>query len=439
MASLGPEIFFRGFRLNPTPLEAATYYLPQLLAGAPLHEAIRPFIHHADVYACEPGELARQFHPLPRTGHRFFFTHCKLQQPHKAGKAGRATRAAGAGSWHSQGVTDVVDRKKVKVGEMRKLRYKKGGAYTDWLMDEYSCCLQDAVVGDRQYVFCNIYVSPRAAPGSAARQESAAFFATPAPAPAPVVIAQAPSPKRPAPQVAEPPCPKRTLGAVVAPAPPVVQPAASCTAYFAPPRPCVPISAVVLSHLAAPRPCVPNGSVAPSSTSTPSVIRSSPASAQPPARAPTRLAAPPSRTPAHGPPQPVAQPKQQMPPPIPPVVRACHMPVQAPAQHCRSQPSAQTKKKTRDPFEAAEPRERDEAEEERVAAFDLPSEESPAALQDDDFDEDDLAKAMEEAMKTADAEEEAAGNSTMTDDEMEQHIFSLLGDDTVIVPKEERK
>ena len=61
-----------------------------------------------------------------------------------------------------------------------------------------SCCLQDAVVGDRQYVFCNIYVSPRAAPGSAARQESAAFFAPPAP----VVIAQAPPPppppKRPA-------------------------------------------------------------------------------------------------------------------------------------------------------------------------------------------------------------------------------------------------
>ncbi|RLN00243.1 uncharacterized protein C2845_PM06G16130 [Panicum miliaceum] len=384
MASLGPEIFSRGFRLNPTPLEATTYYLQQLLAVAPLHEAIRPFIHHADVYACEPGELARQFRPLPRTGHRFFFTHCKLQQPHKAGKAGRATRAAGAGSWHSQGVTDIVDRKKVKVGEMRKLRYKKGGAYTDWLMDEYSCCLQDAVVGDRQYVFCNIYVSPRAAPGCVARQESAAFFAPPAP----VVIAQAPPPKRPAPQVAEPPCPKRTRGAVVAPTPPMVQAAAGCTAYFAPPRPCVPnrtvappsTPSVIRSSLApaptrlaappsrTPAPARPQpvaqpkqqiclGGVAPPST--PSVPGPSPASAQPPASAPTRLAAPPRRTPAPAPPQPVRQPKQQMPPPIPPVVRACHMPVQAPAHHCRPQPSAQTKKKTRDPFEAAEPRERE--------------------------------------------------------------------------------
>ena len=139
MPSLGPEIFFRGFRFDPKPLEAATYYLPQLLAGAPMHETVRPFIHHADVYACEPGELARQFRPLPRTGHRFFFTHCKLQQPHRAGKASKAARAAGAGSWHSQSVTDVVDGKQVKVGEMRKLRYKKGGAYTDWLMEEYSC------------------------------------------------------------------------------------------------------------------------------------------------------------------------------------------------------------------------------------------------------------------------------------------------------------
>ncbi|CAN6348885.1 unnamed protein product [Urochloa humidicola] len=160
-SSLGPEIFSRGFRFNLSPLEAATYYLPRLVAGAPLHEAVRPVVHHADVYACEPGDLARMFPPLPKTGHRFFFTHCKLQQPNRAGKASRAARAAGGGSWHSQSVTDVVDGAGVKVGEVRKLRYKKAGAYTDWLMDEFStCCLEDAIAGDRQYVFCNMYVSP---------------------------------------------------------------------------------------------------------------------------------------------------------------------------------------------------------------------------------------------------------------------------------------
>ncbi|CAO2140789.1 unnamed protein product [Urochloa humidicola] len=136
MASLGSEIFSRGFRFNPSALEAATYYLPRLVAGAPLHDAVHPIVHRANVYACEPGDLARRFPPLPKTGHRFFFTSCKLQQPTRAGKASRAARAAGAGAWHSQGVTGVVDLDGIKVGETTKLRYKKGGVYTDWLMDD---------------------------------------------------------------------------------------------------------------------------------------------------------------------------------------------------------------------------------------------------------------------------------------------------------------
>ncbi|KAG2661836.1 hypothetical protein PVAP13_1KG111359 [Panicum virgatum] len=398
MALLGPEILFRGFRLDPTPLEATTYYLPQLLAGAPMHEAIRPFIHHADVYACEPGELARLFRPLPKTGHRFFFTHCKLQQPHRAGKASKATRAAGAGSWHSQGVTDVVDLKEVK----------------------------DAVVGDRQYVFCKFYVSPRAAPGSAARQESAAFFAPPAPAPAPAVIAQVPPQplKRPAPQVAEPPCPKRTRGAVVALNPPcrgssvdslgdqIVAGASSdlsCSAAeaHAGARTTAASCAAKAADLSRWR----GSSVDSLGDRIIAGLSSASGATAPP---PTRLSAPPRRTPAPAPPRPLGQPKQQMPPPIPLVVRSCHMPVQAPAHHCGPQPSAHTKN-TRDPFEAAELR--DEAE--------------------DDFDEDDLAKALDEAVPTAEAEEEAPANSTMADDEMEQHLLSLLGNDTVIVPKEE--
>ncbi|XP_012703694.1 uncharacterized protein LOC101768364 [Setaria italica] len=376
MAAPVPVIFSRGFRFNPTPLESATYYLPRLVAGAPLHEAVRPVINHADVYGCEPADLARQFCPLPRTGHRFFFTHCKLQQPQREGKASRATRAAGSGSWHSQSVKDVVDHAGVKVGEIRKLRYKKGGAYTDWLMDEYSCCLEDAVAGDRQFVLCNIYVSPRADQGSAARQESAAFFAPPAPAP--VAIAQAAAPKRPAPQSAEPPCPKRMRGAV-APTPPVVQPAGYCTASFAPPLPYVP-------HITT--------SVQP-----------------PPPPVLTRLAAPPPSRSLE--PAPPLTPPVQAPPATLPVVRACHMPVEAPARHCQPpQPSVQRKQRTRDPFEAAELG--DEAEE---AAPD--PKESPAALVDQEDDWAELEKCMDDAVPTAEG-------STMTEDEMDQHLSSLL-------------
>nr|CAB3490843.1 unnamed protein product [Digitaria exilis] len=179
MESPGPEVFSLGFRFDPKPIDVVSYYLPHLIAGAQLHVAMRPFVHDADVYAGEPGELARMFRPLPKTGQRFFFTSRKLQ-PQRAGKAIKATRAAGAGSWQSQGSKDVLNKVKEKVGEVTKLRYKKGGKYTDWLMDQYSCGLQDAIVGgDRQLVFCNIYVSPRAHQDSVAHQESAAFFAPP--------------------------------------------------------------------------------------------------------------------------------------------------------------------------------------------------------------------------------------------------------------------
>ncbi|KAF8707165.1 hypothetical protein HU200_030410 [Digitaria exilis] len=385
MESPGPEVFSLGFRFDPKPLDVVSYYLPHLIAGAPLHVAMRPFVHDADVYAGEPGELARLFRPLPKTGQRFFFTSRKLQ-PQRAGKAIKATRAAGAGSWQSQGSKDVLDKDNKKVGEVTKLRYKKGGKYTDWLMDEYSCGLQDAIVGgDRQLAFCNIYVSPRARQDSVAHQESAAFFAPPPPSAPVVVMAQAAAPhKRPAPEIASPPCPKRMR---VAPSHPVVQP----------PRP----------------PCVPQYAMAPPSTTT-LVTRSSLASIQPPAPAPTRLSMQPP-----APQRLLGQPKQQqMSPPTPPVV---HMPVQAPACHGRPQASVQRKHKILDPFEAMAAEAEDEGGE------------SPAALQDDG---DDLAKSLEDALAEAEAEDEAVANSEdspMSFDDMVQ----LLEKEILMVPKEE--
>ncbi|TVU27087.1 hypothetical protein EJB05_29667, partial [Eragrostis curvula] len=309
-AALCERMLHLGFRFNPTPQEAITHTLP-------LHPAIRPFLYDADIYACEPGVLAAQFRPTPRDGNRFFFTFCK-QQPQKAGKSSRAVRAAGPGSWHSQGnTTDVKDgavredapprlplqpdaaggdhphpapppghppvplqrrhlclrarrpRRPVPphakrreplllhllqavtaeggeikqgharrrpgivalAGQHHRRQGRRGrqdrrgqeaavqevGKFTDWLMDEFSCCSQDAVVGDTQRVLCKIYFSPHAGPDSIARQEdaaAAAAFATPAPE-EPVA-----APKRPAPSIAEPPCPKRPRREVTRTPPP---------------------------------------------------------------------------------------------------------------------------------------------------------------------------------------------------------------------------
>jgi hypothetical protein len=92
-------------------------------------------------------------------------------------------RSAGPGHWHTQGhTTDVLNDAGVKVGEAKKFRYKKAKMFTDWLMDEFSCSSEESVVGDRQYVLCKIYVSPRARLDSIACQESDAFaFAPPSP------------------------------------------------------------------------------------------------------------------------------------------------------------------------------------------------------------------------------------------------------------------
>ncbi|CAN6224328.1 unnamed protein product [Urochloa humidicola] len=412
--SLGYEIFSRGFRFNPSPLDAATYYIPRLAAGAPLHEAVRPAVHRADVYASEPGNLARLFPPMPKTGDRFFFS----------SRNRKGARAAGQGSWYLQSTKAVKDTAdQAKVGEVRKLRYKKGGVFTDWLMDEFSTlCSEETAAGDKQSVLCNIYVSPRAAPDSAARRESAAYFAPPAPAVIPQAAAAAAA-KRPAPpQIAESPCPKRMRGAVVAPIPPVLQPAPPS---FALPRPCVPRTTASAQppppppRFAAPPPnrCSPASAPppVPSRLSAPPPVPTRIAASPPPVPTrsaalpppvvtrlatlpppvPPRLAAPPSNRRSEAP-APLQKPKQQTPLlPTPPLVRACQIPaVQVPARQCPPQPS-EKKTKLLDPFETAGMT--DEAE--------------------DDWDE--LINCLED---------DAEGSIIMTEDEVVQHFKSLLED-----------
>jgi hypothetical protein len=161
---------------SPTTCRASSPTSPCVLAA---HFRPTPFVHTTDIYASEPGVLAAHFRPTPKTGDRFFFSSFKRQP----GNSGREVRSAGPGHWHTQGhTTDVLNDAGVKVGEAKKFRYKKAKMFTDWLMDEFSCSSEESVVGDRQYVLCKIYVSPRARLDSIACQESDAFaFAPPSP------------------------------------------------------------------------------------------------------------------------------------------------------------------------------------------------------------------------------------------------------------------
>uniref|UniRef100_A0A0D3HR57 NAC domain-containing protein n=1 Tax=Oryza barthii TaxID=65489 RepID=A0A0D3HR57_9ORYZ len=175
-----------------------TFYLPRLIAGKPTKDTEK-FICRADVYGSEPSDLAGKFAPVPRCekGGRLFFTSCKR---HK-GSSTRKERTAGDGTWVRQNSKGVKNKAGVKVGETQNFRFKDG-SYTDWLMEEHHCCRQQAVAGDEEPVICRMYVSPRAPPDSAARQESAAFVQ-----------------QQPAPQVSEPPCDKKNRDDVAEEAP----------------------------------------------------------------------------------------------------------------------------------------------------------------------------------------------------------------------------
>ncbi|KAL5225252.1 hypothetical protein ABZP36_011891 [Zizania latifolia] len=263
-----------GFRFQPSPVDLIAYYLPRLIAGEQPHDTAE-CIHHADVYGGEPRELAGRFPPLPKSvnGDRFFFSTCKRQK----GSSSRRSRAAGRGFWTLQTSREIKNSAGVKIGETKVLRFKNGGKYADWLMEEHHSCLQQAVAGDEEPVICRIYVSPRAPKDSPARQESAAFTPPQEPVPphypaapafAPrqeLVITQPPSMKRPPPPVAEPPSAKKMRSAVS------VTPLAqqSCVTASKPPSPCVPQNPPVPRRVMAQAPPHPSVPIRPAATPRP--------------------------------------------------------------------------------------------------------------------------------------------------------------------------
>ncbi|WVZ95876.1 hypothetical protein U9M48_041584 [Paspalum notatum var. saurae] len=455
------SIFARGFRFNPSPEEAIAYYLPRLLAGGKgLHDAVRPYIHAADVYGREPDDLVRRFAPLPATGVRFFFTTCK-----------NGSRAAPGSTWHTGSTLPVKDRATgAKIGECRKLRHKKNGAYTEWLMDEVSACvLPQAVAGDTQFVFCKMYVSPRATPPASSdsktkRQDSAAAAAAPDAAVA--VTQQAASsrifavPAVPAParfQAAHNsfPVPARfqvaPAGVVVTQPPPNAfavpahrAPAITAKTFAVPARSepfvntmqAAPRAPAVTMQTAAPKTftVLPAAPAAPAffTTTQAAPKRPAPQDAMPPCPKRARGAhmtllppptAPPvvvqQRAPAAGymmarasaplvttprPPAPVPVPTRPAVQPVRSPLQPCAPPM---VRHCPPQVSVQTTRKAHsslDPFEAAE-----EDEEEAVAApADQPSDEEVPVIYEDDDDDDDLVKMIEDNLEVIDEPPELA-------------------------------
>ncbi|CAM0913195.1 unnamed protein product [Alopecurus aequalis] len=174
----GLDEVYKHQRFLPTRQEAVGYFLRCLLTGETLNGAEK-LIHRADIYACEPKDLAAEYPPVPTavsSGDRFFFTTCRRN------KNGYFARGAAPAP-----------------GPCRRPRMSA----TTWAS-------RSAVVADGEKVLCRIHLANH--PPAAARQESNAYKlrrqegAQPAPAPRraePVTLmASAHAQKRPAPVAA---------------------------------------------------------------------------------------------------------------------------------------------------------------------------------------------------------------------------------------------
>ncbi|KAE8771286.1 Dehydration-responsive element-binding protein 2B [Hordeum vulgare] len=202
MEGLDVDDVFQHCRLNPTEVDAVTYYLPRLLSGETLH-GVEKLIHSVEISGCEPKDLAARYAPVPQalsSGDRFFFTTCKS----KNGSKLQSVRSAGGGTWTIQKTTEI-SHAGGKVGEVKNLSFKKNGKSTGWVMEEYRCMLPEAIVAEGVKVFCRMHLAQHAP--AAARQESAAYMLQePQPEAA---TASTHARKRPAPAAAADPHPPR--------------------------------------------------------------------------------------------------------------------------------------------------------------------------------------------------------------------------------------
>ncbi|KAI4975875.1 hypothetical protein ZWY2020_049482 [Hordeum vulgare] len=169
MEGLDVDGIFQHYRLNPTEVEAVTYYLPRLLSGDTLHGAEK-LIHDVEISGCEPKDLAARYAPAPQaagSGDRFFFTTSKS----KNGSKLQSVRTAGGGTTIQK--TTQISHAGSKVGEVKNLSFKKKGKSTGWVMEEYRCLLPEATVAEGVKVFCRMHLAQHAP--AAVRQESAAY------------------------------------------------------------------------------------------------------------------------------------------------------------------------------------------------------------------------------------------------------------------------
>jgi len=131
------------FDSHPSDLVLVRSYLRPWVA-----QGVRPpgaFVHAADLYAAEPGELARRFRAaVARDGERAWYFLSPLRTKSPRGRRKARTVAGGAGWWHGEAgprpVLDPLDGRRM-VGYRQSFSFMRRGAdgapvRTGWIMLE---------------------------------------------------------------------------------------------------------------------------------------------------------------------------------------------------------------------------------------------------------------------------------------------------------------
>ncbi|CAN6209187.1 unnamed protein product [Urochloa humidicola] len=194
------------FDAHPSDVVLVKSYLrPWVSSGVRPHGA---FVHAADLYAAEPGDLARRHRAaVARDGERAWYFLSPLRTKSPRGRRKARTVAGGAGWWHGEGgprpVLDPLDGRR-KVGYRQSFSYMRRGAdgaavRTGWIMVELRLVQDDdddaggegdAAAGGggiedqlEGLVLCKVYRSPRhpdtAAANDGGEVESCAAAAAP--------------------------------------------------------------------------------------------------------------------------------------------------------------------------------------------------------------------------------------------------------------------
>ncbi|KAL5225904.1 hypothetical protein ABZP36_012543 [Zizania latifolia] len=149
-----------GYHFTPTPEELVHHYLNPWITGQPLGE-LEKIVRHADVYGSEPGRLTEEHRRFGHDGHWYFFSVAKWKGTCRGAGARFNRCVKDGGTWHNSQRRRPVDGCGDGCSRLCFEYRDADNGKTDWLMEELTSNLPEAIGADGVKVICKVYLTPR--------------------------------------------------------------------------------------------------------------------------------------------------------------------------------------------------------------------------------------------------------------------------------------